>query len=310
MPKKNVAAMSLLRRFSSTIWEIAVKIAGRGPWIVDGFIYKVAYLKALPKRGFVSPRIVTYPDRPRPYHMLYKMTHVLGYRLTTDLRANAVAYVAFEDATVKERPDKLELAAIRPVINIDCNDISKKHVAAVFEKVFGYTLTVDPCTYTGTCVKKSDFNGTHDGMIVNCPIPKENEDPDCIYQRMVTCRVPGSDLLTEMRVPIFNDRIPCVRLKYRDPTSPFHYTVGIETADVDDVLSPEEVDKTLAVCRELGLTLGELDVLRDSDDGRIYILDVNNTPSGPAGLNRREGKSVVETMAVVFERTFVQASTR
>ena len=38
--------------------------------------------------------------------------------------------------------------------------------------------------------------------------------------------------------------------------------------------------KILAVCREMGLDYGELDVLRDREDGRLYILDVNDTPSG------------------------------
>jgi hypothetical protein len=35
----------------------------------------------------------------------------------------------------------------------------------------------------------------------------------------------------------------------------------------------------------MGLDYGELDVLRDADDGRLYVVDVNTTPFGP--VNRR-----------------------
>ena len=31
----------------------------------------------------------------------------------------------------------------------------------------------------------------------------------------------------------------------------------------------------------MGIDYGELDILRDNNDGRIYIVDANNTPSGP-----------------------------
>ena len=299
--------MNVLRGFYSATWEIARKLAGRFPWIVNGFIYRVIYLKAIARHGFKRRTIITYPQRPRPYHILYKMAHILGYRLTTDLRADAVACLAFRDTTVWEPDAKLtELAAIRPVLNCRCIDISKKHVGAVFERVFGYTLTVDPCTFTGECVKKSNDNGTHDGVIITCPIRRDEVDHSCIYQRVVNNRIAGSDLVFDIRVPVYDGVIPFAYLKYRDANRRFDNCLRSVTVDVAEVLSPEEIQKTCALCRALGLDLGELDILRDLDEGRIYIVDVNKTPGTPVKFSPRDRWTVLERMATAFERTFLE----
>ncbi len=302
--------MNVLRRFYAATWETARKVAGRRPWIVNGFIYRLIYLKAIARHGFKRRTIITYPQRPRTYHILYKIAHILGYRLTTDLHADAVACVAFHDITVTERDHQLaELATIRPVINVACTDISKKRVAAAFEQVFGYTLTLDPCTFTGECVKKSDSNGTHDGVIITCPIEQEEVDPACIYQRVVNNRIASSDLLLDIRVPIYNGSIPFLFLRNRELHSRFRHSIRGVMVDADEVFSPDEVEMTRALCCELGLNFGELDVLRDVDDGRLYIIDVNNTPGGPVAFSRRDGRAVLERMAATFERTFLQTET-
>ena len=43
----------------------------------------------------------------------------------------------------------------------------------------------------------------------------------------------------------------------------------------------DELNKIHRFCAKIGMDYGEVDVLRDRDDGRIYIVDANNTPSGP-----------------------------
>ncbi len=301
--------MNLPRGLHAMGRGIAVRIARRRRWIVTGFLYKLTYLKAIAQRGFKRRTIITYPQRPRTYHSLYKIAHILGYRLTCDPRADAVACVAFHDTTVHEPDDTLaQLARSRPVINLGCTDISKKHVGAVFEQIFGYSLTVDPCTFIGDCVKKSNTNGKHDGVVITCPIPKEEVDPACIYQRVVSNRVAGSNLLLDIRVPMYNKSIPLVFLRYRDPNSRFDGCLGTAVVDVADVLSPEEIVKTRAMCRAMGLDLGELDILRDLDDGRMYIVDVNKTPAGPLAFSRCERRTMLDRMATTFERTLLEAS--
>jgi len=38
----------------------------------------------------------------------------------------------------------------------------------------------------------------------------------------------------------------------------------------------------------MALDYGELDVLRNKNDGKIYIVDVNNTPQGPPANTEKE----------------------
>jgi hypothetical protein len=52
----------------------------------------------------------------------------------------------------------------------------------------------------------------------------------------------------------------------------------------------------------MGLDYGELDAVRDAASGRLYVLDVNNTPFGPPAkfirnLTRRQ---VYETLSHPF----------
>ena len=51
----------------------------------------------------------------------------------------------------------------------------------MFEDVFGYALDVDPTTYTGRIVKKLDENATHDGEVVDGPIPADDVAPGFVY---------------------------------------------------------------------------------------------------------------------------------
>ena len=52
-------------------------------------------------------------------------------------------------------------------------------------------------------------------------------------------------------------------------------------AEVDDLLAKEEIEKICLFANKMGLDYCEVDVLRDRDSGLIYIVDANNTPSGP-----------------------------
>ncbi len=54
----------------------------------------------------------------------------------------------------------------------------------------------------------------------------------------------------------------------------------------EEVFSREELDQISAFTREIGLDWGGVDVLRDRNDGKLYIVDANKTDMGPPiGLN-------------------------
>ena len=180
---------------------------------------KFLLLWAAVRNGFRTKRVLTVPDKPPPWSAFYKICHLLGYRVTSDIDAPADLVFAWQDRTVREPCPSLDrLAQRRPVVNYECRDISKREVAAAFEQVFGYGLAVNPAEHHGPMVRKHRFT---------------NEFGTGVIHR------------------------------------------------TSDVLSAIELDLVLQFCRAIGLDYGELDIVRDQEDGRIYIVDANNTPFGP-----------------------------
>ena len=55
----------------------------------------------------------------------------------------------------------------------------------------------------------------------------------------------------------------------------------------------------------MNLEYGDLDILRDNDDGRIYIVDANNTPHGPSQLTKEEKKSALDILTREFKKSFM-----
>jgi len=230
--------------------------------------------------GAPSVTILCYPEKPRTYHTLYKLAHRLGWDITNDPTAKADIHMHFEDVTERALNDVLAaLRASHRVINADCTDISKKRVNEVFEQVFGYALGVDPRTYEGPCVRKSDTNALHDGRIVACPAePMEGY----VYQKLIDTNC-GDGRVVDLRIPIFNDAIPFVLKRYKSDKDLFDVTIDAVYVPTGKVLSEEERAKVIAFSRAMGLDYGEIDALRDRSDGKLYIVDVNNTPAGPIG---------------------------
>jgi len=243
-------------------------------------ICKCAYIRARLKKGFVPVTLLTYPDTPKTHHTLYKIAHRAGWRITNNPRARAHVYMHFEDTTFrKENSFLTSRARDHRVLNLGCLDISKQHVDAVFEEVFGYPLAVDPTRYSGPCVRKSNINAVHDGKIITCPTEPEE---GYVYQKHIDTEQPDGRYM-DMRVPVMGSDIPFALKRYKAHNDMFDITIGAELFATRDVLDENEVSKIRQFCSTMGLDYGELDVLRDNKDGRIYIVDVNNTPSGPIG---------------------------
>ena len=272
---------------------------------------KCLLLFAVIRNRSLSNWIVTRPETPSPYSALYKICHRLGYRITSNARNADDLVIAWEDTTLRQPDRALEqLAASHRILNRRCADISKRHVARVFGEVFGYTLEVDPRTHGGLMVRKSDANAPHDGTILTGPV--NDESPEIVYQKLVDNVVGG--FVEDLRLPIFGEIIPYCLLKRMPIPDRFINENGTGTiCEVEDVLTREEIATVLRFCRAFGLDYGELDVLRDNADGRIYIVDVNNTPFGP--LDRaiqvrwyfdRTSWEALKRMTRAFQETFIR----
>jgi hypothetical protein len=258
-------------------------------------------------RGAFRKTILAYTHALEPGSVLFKICDELGYRMTENIAAKADVVIHWEDCSFRPIYAALEdLSRRQKVLNLRCRDISKQKVEATHQAVFGYGLAVDPLRHRGPCVKKSNENATHDGTIIQCPIAERDEAS--VYQKEVNNRVDGH-YIEDIRVPIFGRLIPFCYRKHRPIVSRFsNENTSASLCEVDTVLSAVDVQQIFQFCDAMGLDYGELDVLRDRDDGRLYVVDVNNTPWGPP--NHLEPTSVpvaLQRLSQAFVSAFMGA---
>ncbi|MCP5005510.1 MAG: hypothetical protein GY941_16465 [Planctomycetes bacterium] len=299
-------ACFLMRRIYKYRVEIthAKGIKGKLPLLLQSFW-----------RSFIDRRMILfYPDEPKQFCVIYKILLFLGYRITTSSQKNcdlAIKYWhGFDGNPFYSEKSFSPLEAIGKkgvkVLNNRCNDISKNRINSVFEEVFGYSQSVDPYKYTGKCVMKSNWNALHQGKIIECPISKV--DRNFVYVKLIRNETEDG-FVEDMRVPVYGNKISLVYLKYRSVKNRFvdreHTNTNATITEVSEVLSEDEVSNVHRFCEGIGMEYGEMDVLRDRDDGRIYIVDANSAPSGPPSpISLDEADVAVVRLAKTFEETF------
>jgi hypothetical protein len=185
-------------------------------------------------------------------------------------------------------------------LNMKCTDISKRKMESVNLEVFGYPLRIDPISYSGKACAKSDKNAVHDGIIVDCPIRPEQFEESKVYNILVN-NVDG-DSAIDYRVPFIGGITNFFYEKRRDVQTRFSNTNNVTfLRKTKDFFSPEEISSLSRFCEIVSLDYGELDVLRDKDTGRIYVVDVAKTPAGPPNaLSQQDSRLAVVYMAEAF----------
>lgn len=273
---------------------------------------RVAFLKRYVRNGFRARRAFVYPEKPHPRTALYRVCHLLGMQITQSSPEQADVVIQWRDDTVIDKIDLLNrLLPRKRVLNVQCLDISKTTVEKIHKQVFGYGLAVDPLTHQGPCVVKSDYNGLHLGRIVQCPLPAR--EPNCVYQRLIHNEV-DDQTTDEVRVPVYGEQIPLCYYKQRELTKRFSAkTKLVALREPRELFSVEELGLLVRFAREIRLDFGELDVIRDHQERRLYVVDVNHTPYGPPrGLDRKDTWTAIRKLAAAFEETFLngQATSR
>lgn len=252
--------------------------------VVDWELYCIVQnLKTTHRKLNNSKKILFYPNLPIQVATIYQVCLFLGYSVTNNIQENYDAAIKWEDATFSPNDRQLLHLSSQDnnLINVGCEDISKLHTDKIFHSVFGYGAEIDPTTYTESCVVKSDLNYKHDGKIISCPISKV--ESDVVYQKLIDAEVEGNKLL-EFRVAVIKQSIPVVYLCLQESSPEKRFLgygsfISIQVTDASKVFSEDEIQKILLFCQKMGLDYCELDVLRDKEDRRIYIIDANNTPS-------------------------------
>ncbi len=270
----------------------------REAWRILSFVWLINAVRAsrVMKGREPRARISFFPKKPRSYYAIWPVCQLAHVRIVDD-PAEADLHFYFEDTEFLTAPRAAPSA--RPAFNIGCFDIRKSVVSRVFEETFGYSLKIDPATYRGLAVEKSEANGKHDGRIVECPLNSPRNDR--VYQRLVDNTFDGREHI-DIRTPVVGGRIPFVYLKRRTPALRFsNENHRVDLIDADAMLSRGEQSRILAFAEAMRLDFGGLDVLRDRDSGRIFIVDANKTDMGPpSALSGQEKFRAMRGLADAF----------
>ncbi len=280
--------------------------------LLENIRYWIRYYKLYYKNNKVIKTAVFYPQYPSKRSVLYKIFGILNYNRTNNPNTQFDIVINWQDTTFQKKYNILnELKNKYKVINYHCTDISKKYVDKIHRKIFGYNTTIDPKTYRGKAVKKSDYNAQHDGHIIECPV--KTIDKDFIYQKLIDNKFDNT-MVEDIRTPIFNGYIPLVYLKYKPLDKRFgsfltgHYAIkDTSIRQPEEVYTKDEISHINNFSKAIGLDYGELDILRDRQDGKIYIIDVNNTPTGPSHLSKAVKEKVLNTLSETFKKAFLES---
>lgn len=243
-----------------------------------------------------------YPDKE--FYTIVAIFMRLGYFATSDPQSDFDFGFCWQDSTRLEPQPVLEnVARQKPVLNLECRDISKRRVEEVFSRIFGYTSFIDPTVGKGRIVQKFDENALG-GQVVERPLAKT--DPKFIYQKLLDSS--RGDAMVEYRVPIVPGSVPLVYTELKDlPTKRIKTRKqSIEISEPARIFSPDELGQISEFCAQMGLDFGELDIIRANDDGKIYILDANKTPGGFGMFNRvkwthQQRSQAIERLAAAFD---------
>jgi hypothetical protein len=233
---------------------------------------------------------IRFGPRSSPdYHYApWKALRLLGRRV--EFAVDRIDW-AWNDATVVE--------SVPGALNGDCTDISKSVVDRAMDRAFGYRAGIDPRTYKGAAVRKSEENTAHDGVLVECPLKPE---PAYVYQRLIDNRVSADREVVDLRLVKVGDTFPVGYRKYRGANIRFvNFNTHVDLFDPRAEFSDDELRRLAEATNAMRLDVGEIDVLRDRD-GTPYLIDVNKTPWGPpAGLSWLNGVNAMHRYARALE---------
>lgn len=240
------------------------------------------------------------PHVPRPWYFVWAVAAFAKIKITRDNnQADAVFY--FDDKTYSEHK-QVFTPPLTKHLNLDCIDISKSRVAKTNEVVFNYSLTVDPETYRGKIVRKSETNAAHDGVILEGPVKREE---GFSYQKLIDNT--EGNYVVDFRCPTIGGEIEIVIIKKRLIKSRFaNVNSKVTHVSPKTVFSGVELALIKEYCLEMNLDWGSLDILRDNQTKEIYIVDVNKTEMGPPLVMKLKDKITVTEKVAKQLRAYIE----
>ncbi|MFW5805834.1 MAG: hypothetical protein ACOCVX_04825 [Bacteroidales bacterium] len=252
------------------------------------------------KNGFKSKTILVYPHYPSRRSTIYLLAKQLNYNVTNRPNKKFDFAIYWEYLTFRKEFEYLEsVARHKKVINLYSRDISKKTVDQAVQSIFDYSTFINPLLYKGKIVKKNDINAIHDGTILNSPVDKKEDG--YIYQILIN-NTTDDGMVVDIRVPIIFGTLSFVYEKFKPVDDRFGHPDRSFVRDIHDLLTGEEINSINRLCEHMKLEFGEMDVLRDRKNGKIYVIDVNNTPQFQSKLSPSDRNYALQKMATELEK--------
>lgn len=275
--------------------------------IYKNLLYHIRKARLYYKNGKQHKTALLYPEFPKSRSVMLRLLRYMDYNVTNNPNEDYQFLIAWEDTTSRPEYEYLnERHKQYPIPNIHCREIGKTDIDSIFKDIFGYSLLIDPLTFEGKALKKSELNGKHDGMVIDCPIAPEEKDEAYSYQMLINNEL-DADNVRDIRVPIVKGIIPFVYDKKRPKSGRFGtLTTFLVLKPTREMLSEEEEQKIIAYCEAMHLDYGELDVLRHNDDGRIFIVDVNNTPCLPKPMSKEDDAHYVKHISQLIDEKLIK----
>lgn len=276
------------------------------PWteMLSKDVSRLFFKLRLALKGQRPIRMLIYPHLPSRGASIYRIARFLGIELSNKPEGRYDLAFYWEYATHRKEWHLLEQRDDLTVINLHSRNIAKDYLDECMKEVFGYGAAIDPETHQGVAVKKSVINALHDGQIVECPTKPE---AGFQYMKLVDSRVSEEEVM-DIRTPVMKGEIPHVCFVYRPADQRFLNVPprAVLEMNVDAAYSAEEQKQIIALAEKMGMEYCELDILRDKDDKRIYVVDANNTAQGPPlKLTAAEKQRAIESYSSAFKRQFL-----
>jgi len=283
--------------------ETGADIQFSGGLFKDIYIWTVyAIAENLRSLGRKKPyTLAVYPSRIRPWYLIWGIFLRAGFKIQSAARAkNPDLAIHFLDESITSPPN---LPKSLNSLNFQCTDITKSRVGEAFFKVFGYALDVDPEKAEEPFVAKSEGNGRHDGEILVGPIKRQE---GMVYQKLINNET-ADGYVADLRCPTLFGRPLLVFIKERPVEKRFkNMNARARIEKPADLFSIEELELISQYCQEMHLDFGGIDVLRDKESNKIYIVDVNKTDMIPLVLPLKEKLRAIDIMAEAFRNELIR----
>jgi hypothetical protein len=239
-----------------------------------------------------------HPAFPSKKTSLYKILRKNNISIINENHTTNIIKINFIDETFQSNRVSSTFH-----INDQAYDISKHFIDSIHEKVFEYSTLIDPITYTGKGVEKSNLNAKHDGKIIQFPLDKIEVDK--IYQIIIDNS--EDELYVDYRVCLVKSEIPIIYKKYKTEENRFTNNILKAELALKECIPIAIQEKIIEFCKAAGCNFCELDVLKDNLTNLWYVIDINKTPYGPpAVLSKKDKKKAVQILSESFYQQFIK----